>query len=847
MGDGREAPSGTVAFVLTDIEGSTRHARALGDDYAALIGRHHELLRSAWHAHDGFEVFTEGDAFIVAFAHADDAVLAAVEAQRLISAEPWGGGREVRIRIGLHAGYARPVDGDYRAFALNQASRVQGSAHGGQTYATDEIVSLVTDRIPHVSFEPLGSYRVRDFDGPIRLYSVRAEGMPVVQAAPRVRPADGHNVVPPTAPLVGREPDVQALLSMLVARSLTTIAGPGGVGKTRLALEVTMLAAPNWPDGAWLVDLTPVVEAEDVPSAVAQAVGTTVASGQDVWPEVLTHLEQRRCLIVLDNCEHLVDGIGPLVKGVLAHCPGCAVLTTSRTPLGLLEEKVRRLGALAVNNIDAAGVQLFVDRVADPTMLERSDVLALCRELEGLPLAIELAAARTSVMPPADILRRLRAAPTVLHSRDPSLPERQRSLVRSLDWSFDLLGDDAKAVYGRLSVFAAGFDLDAAEHVCAGGAVLPDDVAELVWSLVDASLVLPDIAAGTTRYRLPMVVRSHATAKADDEEALTALRRLAEYEISLVGPDLPGDSSWRGAMDLELDNVRAVVAALATGGNVQQQAVAQTLAWSIGRYHESNNSYRTGVEELSRWSRALPYPGPERAVLLGSLALHHLNMGEVDAAARVLAEADDIAADCELPQWDNVALERIRGEIAIRRSDLSGAISIARSALERATTPRAEARLLNLLGIAFAELGDIAAATEATEREIECATKAGMETYLVGSHGNLAELRLRAGDAPGAAASQLVCLELSRAYGGVLQRGFCVVVAAHLAAGEGNWPLGVELQRAADMEFSRLEWVPYAADADQRRRLLDGALDALGDDAFSAASDAGSALSIDAA
>jgi class 3 adenylate cyclase len=246
VGAHANGPSGTVTFVLTDIEGSTKHAKALGDDYAVLIGRHHELLRAVWHAHDGYEVATEGDAFIVAFADADAGVLAAVDAQRRIMEQSWPGEREVRIRIGLHAGYARPVDGDYRALSLNQASRIVGCANGGQTFATVDVLSLVTERIGDVHLVPLGKYRVRDFDDPVQLHSVVAAGMPRIDAAPRVRPAEGHNIVPPTATLVGRDADVTALVAGLGSRSLTTITGPGGVGKTRLAVEVAIRAVPDW-------------------------------------------------------------------------------------------------------------------------------------------------------------------------------------------------------------------------------------------------------------------------------------------------------------------------------------------------------------------------------------------------------------------------------------------------------------------------------------------------------------------------------------------------------------------------------------------------------------------------
>ena len=844
VSDGRALPSGTVTFVLTDVEGSTKLAHALGEDFGDLMARHHEILRAAWNRHGGHELWTEGDAFIVVFAEADDALLAAVDAQRRFATEPWTDGREVRIRIGLHAGYARPLHGDYQALALNQASRIVDCAHGGQTFATDEVAALLTDRSKEAALRSLGRYRVRDFDGPVRLHAVVAEGMPVIGSAPRVPPAEGHNVISPTSPLLGRDDEVAQILATLRPRSLLTLAGPGGVGKTRLAIELTIRAAPAWPDGAWFVDLSSVVAAVDVPGAIAEAIGASVAPGQEVWSEVLRHLESRQALLILDNCEHLVEFAAPAVHDVLARCAGCAVLTTSRVPLGLLEERVHRLEMLAVTRDDEAGVQLFVQRSADPDRLHMPDVIALCAELEGLPLAIELAAARTSAISPADILSRLRAVPTVLRSRDPAVPERHRSLTRSLDWSTDLLDDAAMAVYGRLSVFASGFSLEAAERVCAGGDVGADDVAELVWGLVDASLVVSDEAAGTTRYRLLRIVRQHAASTISAVDVAAATSRLARYEIEHVGPSVPLDRVWLGTMDLELDNVRAVVRVLSERDGTDAVAMAQTLAWSIGRYHDSRSSYRAGIDEVTRWAQLLPEPTEERAAMMALLAELHLRLGESTEAVRALEEGEAIGV---LPSWDNTSLARSRGELAVRRGDLAGAVVIANDALPRATTPRAQARLLNLLGIAYCELGQNDLAIDSIRREIAAATSAGMESMLVFSYGNLAETMLRAGDELGAAEAQLACLEWGRALGSFPHSEFAVVIAAHLVASEGQWALAVELQSAADVELERVGWASYDVDIERRERLLARARDELGATEFATAIATGAGLTIDAA
>jgi non-specific serine/threonine protein kinase len=691
---------------------------------------------------------------------------------------------------------------------------------------------------------------VRDFDGPVQLHAVRATGLPEVDAVPRVRPAEGHNMVRPTTVLVGREADVASTVARLRPRVLTTIAGPGGVGKTRLAVEAAMGAVADWPDGVWFVDLTSVVAPDDAPSAIALAVGASIAPGEDVWQEVLTHLEHRRALVVLDNCEHVADGVAPLVGDLLMLCPGVGVLATSRTPLGLVAEHVHRLAPLAVDTELDPGIQLFLLRAAgDPDRFRRDDVVALCRELAGLPLAIELAAARTSAISPGEILRRLRSTPALLRSRDPGLPVRQRSLQRSLDWSYGLLEPAARCVYRRLSVFASSFDLEAAEQVCAddgdGGAITVDDVAELVWALVDASLVQPDETAGATRYRMLTVMRAHAGSLTSDEEASAAMRQLARLELDRIGPENPIDLAWRSAMSVELDNVRQVVIALGASAYPGEVAIAQTLAWSIGRYHDGTDAYRAGTREVRRCTDSLSPPTPERAALLALLAELHLRLGETAVAAEVLDEAAALAGDVGLPAWDETGLDRQLGELALRRGDVDRAITIARDGLDRARTPRGRARLLNLRGIVLAESGEYAAAAEVIREEIDAAQRAGMTTFLVNSYGNLAEVLLRGGDAPGAAASQLACLELSRSLGGVVERAFSMIVAAHLIATEGDWAGAVSLQSAADLELERAEWAFYGIDADRRRLLLDDARRELGFRDFAAAEAAGRALRID--
>jgi predicted ATPase len=842
----RDPPSGTIMF--TDIEGSTKLARALGDGYADLIGRHNELLRSVWQRHRGYELGTEGDAFLVAFDDADAGVLAAIDAQRSIAGERWPGDKLVRIRIGLHAGYARPVDGQYRALALNQASRVVGCAHGGQTFTTADVAALVSRCTDEVQLVPLGKFRVRDFDEPVLLHAVVATDVPMIDAAPRVRPAEGHNIVPPTTALLGRAGDIAAMVARMRPRTLTTVLGPGGVGKTRFVVELAMRVAPQWADGVWFVELAPVIAADDVPSAVAHAVGASMSPGGDPWRDVLEHLEERSALVVLDNCEHVVDGVARLVHDLLAHAPDVGVVTTSRTPLGVADEHVHRLAPLAVAAADDPGVELFIERAAGRVApFQRDDVVALCRELDGLPLAIELAAARTTAVGPAEILARLRTTPSVLRTRDVGRPERHQSLTRSLDWSYELLDPAARCAYRRLSSFVAGFDLDAAERVCADDDLAGDEVAELVWALVDASLAQSDVAAGETRYRMLRVVRAHASSLLTDEEAAASVRRLAQLQLEQFGPGRPVDAEWRSGMAVEVENIRHVVDVLGTCPGAGDVATAQTLVMSIGRYHDFNEAFRAGIEEVQRWLALLTAVTPERAALFGLLASLHLRLGDAAAAEDALDAGERIAAAVGLPVWSGSDLDRQRGLLALRRGDADRAIHIARHALTTDRSIKDRALVLNLLGLALSEIGDNAGAANVIRAEIDAEHEAGMESYLAASHGNLAEILLRLGDGVGAAASQLQCLELGRASNRRLMQAYSIIVAAHLAAADDDWQRAAVLQAAADAELDRTESALYGADIARRAGLLAEAQRRLGAVTFDASVTTGRGLGIDAA
>jgi predicted ATPase/class 3 adenylate cyclase len=838
---GRALPAGVISFVFTDIEGSTRLLRELGDRYDEVFELHHQALRSVWEANAGQEVDSEGDAFFVVFEEASDAVAACVAAQRALGATTWPTELPVRVRIGVHTGYARPAGDDYRALAVNQAARIVDAAHGGQVLVSGDTVGRLGAPLDGVRLQRLGRFRVRDFDDPVDLFSASAAELPERATAPRVRPADGHNLVRPATSLVGRDRDLAVVGELTRPGRATTIVGSGGVGKTRLVVEAALRISGAWDDGAWFVDLSPLTSPEVIPAAIADAIGARSVPGAEVWSEVCDHLRERHALVILDNCEHLVEAVGTAVAELLERCPGVGVLATSRIPLGLRAERVYRLEPLPVGARDAPAVRLFLDRAALTAAHDREAVADLCAELDGLPLAIELAAARTTVLTPREIVERLRRSASVIHSRDPTLPDRQRTLDRLLDWSYDLLEPGARTALRRLTAFAGSFDLETAEQVCAGGDLEAPDVPELLWSLVDSSLVVTEAAAGATRYRLLTTVRAYATRRTGADERASAIGRLSRLYLDRLGPSRATGRNWVGEMALELDNVREVAAHVADDG------VAQALAWSIGRYHDVTDAFRAGIEELARWTELFPTPGPNRVALLTLLADLHLRVAELDRAQAVLEQASRLCDAVGAPEWDDSGLARTRGELALRRGDAAGAVAEAERALAAPHSPRGQARLFNLLGIALGTLGDVRGAASAFERELAAASEAGMETFLATTYGNLAEAHLQLGDEVAAARHQETCLELAREQRQPVLIAFSMMIAARLVARRGVPWQAVVLQAAADGLLEKASYALYDEDVNVRAALLASARAALGGQRHRRAAAEGRALDPEAA
>jgi predicted ATPase/class 3 adenylate cyclase len=846
-------PSGVVTFVLTDIEGSTRMLRRLEERYDDVLERHISLLREVWESYGGVYLGATGDSCFAAFPDAADAVLACGEAQRRLAEEPWRAEERPRVRMGIHTGLASPRGDGYVALAVHQTARVMTAAHGGQVLVTEATIREVED-LHGLELRSVGRYRLRDFDEPVQLYSVIGEGMQREFPAIRAMPVDGHNLVASQTSLIGRDEIVTDVEKAFAADRLVTLTGPGGVGKTRVAIAVGLSMAGGWDDGVWFVDLSPLRDGALIGLAVASAIGATRTRSGDDWHDALDHLRKRRALLILDNCEHLIADAAARVSEVLLTCPEVCVLATSREPLGVAGERITRIDPLRVpeaHALDGAAavkvpsVRLFVERAraARPDFPFDADsigvVVEICRRLDGLPLALELAAAHAALLSPADLLDGLDRG-FLLQSRDRDRPERQRTMDAVFDWSFQLLAPEEQHALRCLGIFVGGFSLEGAV-----AAIATDDdrsdAAAAVWSLVDASLVAVDLSANATRYRMLETVREQARSRLDAEgETLAVAERLASWALDRIGPWHPMDRTRSGEIEVELDTVRALVPHLAQDATEQ----AQQLACSIGRYYYTVHTSHERTAELAQYAADLAAPSPARVSLLGTLALLHLQDGDVDAARRVVDDAVRASeAAGGAPPWDDVCVDRAIGEVEVRSGNYDAAAQIARQTLERELSPRGRGRMLNLLGLASHFGGDDESAAVAFKGELETACLLGDEHLMAIAEGNVAELALRGGDAGTAAQHQAACLDLALALGRPASVAHSLIVAARLTA-DSDPARAVALNAKAERVLSEAGEHLYDDDLHAIQQMLDLTEQRLGDDEFRRACERGRGLTL---
>jgi len=627
---------GTVTFLFTDIEGSTRVLQQLGDAWPAALERHRELIRGAIAEQGGEEIGTEGDSFFIAFGTASDAVSAAAAAQHALAAEPWPEHAPLRVRMGLHTGEARRgVDGNFSGIDVHRAARIAAAGHGGQVLVSEATRVLVEASLAaELSLRDLGSHRLKDLSAPEHIYQLLVDGLPSDFPPLMTLDATPNNLPVQLTSFLGREHEIGAVCELLGQHRLVTLTGPGGTGKTRLSLQVAARNADRFPDGVYWVPLSALSEVELVASTIAHALGLPDGGGRAPEERILDSLRNKRLLLVLDNFEQLI-GAAPLVSDLLTRASGLSVLATSREPLHVYGEQEYAVPPLGLPPLQGRGPQrppdlgvlsqyeavaLFIERAtavkADFAVTNENApaVAELCVRLDGLPLAIELAAARSRILGPEAILRRLGDKLDLLSGGGSDRPERQQTLRGAIAWSYDLLEEADRRLFAGLSVFVGGASLDAVEDVC--GPVVDGDILDGLSSLLEKSLVRQRSTEAEPRFSLLHTIREFAIECAEKLGLADGLRvrhgvffaRLAaDAEAAIMGSD---KRSWLDRLELEHDNLRAALTHAADEGNA---GAALELSSNLWRFWQMRGYIDEGLERV-RQALALPADESARAL-----------------------------------------------------------------------------------------------------------------------------------------------------------------------------------------------------------------------------------------
>ena len=736
--------SAFATFLFTDIEGSTRLWDEQPERMKSALARHDAIARDAVESHGGHVVKMTGDGVHAVFDDPLDAIQAVLQMQFALTEPQPANGLQLRVRCGLHAGISERRDNDYFGTVVNRAARIMGSAHGGQVLLSDAVATLVGEHHP-AGFElrDLGRVRLRDLASPERVYQLlhpklRAEFPPL-----RSLEATPNNLPQQVTSFVGRERELAQARDLLSRGRLLTLLGVGGLGKSRLSLQIAAEMLDAFPDGVWLVELASIADERLVPLSVASALGVKEESGHPVQDALVKHVAQRQILIILDNCEHLIDACAHLAKALLQAGAQVRILTTSREPLRIAGETTLQLPTLslpddpspslsALRDVDA--IRLFVDRAtaADPAFHldehNAAPVTEVCRRLDGIPLAIELAAARVRVLPVDRIAARLNDRFKLLTEGDRTALKRQQTLRARIDWSHDLLTPGERALFRRLSVFAGGWSLEAAEAVGGGGDVDDGDVLDLLTRLVEKSLVAPE--ADGTRYHFLETIREYAAEQLRDsgEEEDVRMRHLEWYlalfeagRPNLIGPE---QATWLARFDMERENLFAAhrYCDSAPGGG----ELGMRLISAVRRYWFDRGllglGYRTTMEALARPSAQAQTP----------------------ARAAVLNDAGQIAA--------------YMGLYAEAQAHLVASLAVARALGDRQRI----AYLLQPLGLACMGIGDLAAAHEYLEEALVMARESGDAREIAAALNSLAQIARMEGDLETAEPLYREVLEIGR-------------------------------------------------------------------------------------
>jgi predicted ATPase/class 3 adenylate cyclase len=856
-------PTGTVTFLFTDIEGSTRLVQDLGDRYGEVLADHCRILRKAIAEAGGTEVGTEGDSFFAVFPSAPAAVAATIAAQRGLAAHGWPDGAEVRVRMGLHTGEGTRGGDNYTGLDVHRAARIAAAGHGGQVLVSEATRSLV-DRLPDATFRDLGGHRLKDLANPEHLFQVEVAGLPSDFPALRSLDARPNNLPVQLTSFVGREADIAVVGDLLERARLVTLTGPGGTGKTRLSLQVAAERLTRYADGAFFVELAPVTDPRLVPSAIASAIDVREAPDRPLLEAIKEWLRDRELLLVLDNFEQIATA-APLVTDLLSAASRLRVLATSRAVLHVHGEHEYAVPPLRIpdpSHLPSAeaisqyeGVALFVERAiaarSDFSMTNDSApaVAEIVARLDGLPLAIELAAAKVKLFGPEAILGRLGSRLAFLGGGARDLPVRQQTLRQAIDWSYTLLPEAEQGLLRRLGIFVGGCGIDAIEAVCRP-AELGLDALDGVSALVDQSLIRRDEAAhGEPRFVMLETIREFATERLANAGEGTALRARHAAHFTAVAeatePELTRSPEAIDRIGHDHDNLRAALAwSIETDGG----ELGLRLGFALWRFWQQRGHLREGREWfdglLALPSAAAPTAAKAKG-LTGAAGIAYWQ-NDYEAATAWYGEAEAIVRELGDRVWltdaiyNSASVAMLRGDVPTTQAKFQEGMAIARELGNDAIV----ARFLEAEGYLAFMGDDLARARPLLEESLVLAERRGDRMAIAVGHHTVAQVARLDGRFEDAAAHYREALRFGQELGDAASMSEPLQGLAAVAIATGDAERGVRLLGANEAIREQLgggpppEWL----------RLGDPLADAkrsLGDEACQRAWEAGRDLTVD--
>jgi predicted ATPase/class 3 adenylate cyclase len=726
-------PTGTVTFLFTDIEGSTKLWERNPESMRAALTRHDAILREAIEEHSGFVFKTVGDAFCAAFPTAQDALGAALAAQRALFSEEYDEGiGSLRVRMALHTGAAEERGEDYFGPPVNRVARLLSVGHGGQVLLSLPTQQLVRDQLPaDIHLSDLGERRLKDLSRPERVFQLAASDLPSEFPPLKTLERYPNNLPLQPTPLIGREREVEEVCRRLRSpgvRSLT-LTGPGGTGKTRVGLQVAAELTDEYQDGVFFVALAAIDDPALVAPTVARTLGLNEASNKPPEEVLKDYLRDRQTLLMLDNFEQVLES-APIIYEVLSYAPHLKVLATSRTPLRLYGEHEFPIPPLslpgteslpAVNQLTQYGaIRLFEDRaraVKPDFLLTEANawaVVEICARLDGLPLAIELAAARVRLLPPKALLSRLGNRLKLLTGGARNLPERQRTLRNAIEWSYGLLDESDRALFARLAVFYGGSTLETIEAVCDSQGDLSVDVLEGVSSLLDKSLLRQEEEAeAEPRFVMLETIHEYASERLEQSGEAKAIQRAhAEYFLDLAEEAEPGlwspdEAAWLDRLEEEHDNLRS---ALSWSIDYEEGGLALRLSGALQWFWFARGYYSEGRSWLEQaLAKGDGAPTRVRAKALDAVGWLAHEQGDMDGAVAAAEEGLKLNNEAELENVVAADFKHILGETARQHNDYDLAMELYEESLrlyQKAGNKRGVAWSLGSLANVAGDRGD---------------------------------------------------------------------------------------------------------------------------------------------